>query len=313
MDVFVIGAGVTGLTTAIVLAEAGHQVRLGTNQYPQKTTSGAAGAIWHPISAAGDAQRLEWARRTGQVFEHLRGQPETGVTALPLVEGVTEEPVDDWQELHPDLRPARYVELPSGYSLGYHYTTSLIEPYYYLEYLWNRLRLTGATLRMGKVQNLDWIAKPDRVVVNCTGVWAGKIVDDPLIRPVRGQVILLEPQPQLTHGVHISGGPLGLTYILPRSRDCLLGGTQELDEWSERATATVEADIWRRCLRVMPSLGAASVVGRRVGLRPSRESVRLEVEERENGAVIHNYGHGGLGYTLSWGCAQEVLSLLQEL
>jgi D-amino-acid oxidase len=54
-----------------------------------------------------------------------------------------------------------------------------------------------------------------------------------------------------------------------------------------------------------------SVLAERVGLRPFRRSgVRLERDQLRDGrTVIHNYGHGGAGFTLSWGCAREVLDI----
>ena len=58
----------------------------------------------------------------------------------------------------------------------------------------------------------------------------------------------------------------------------------------------------------------AKVLREFVGLRPGRHEVRLEVEQLANGRkVIHNYGHGAVGYTLSWGCANEVVELAQQL
>jgi D-amino-acid oxidase len=71
--------------------------------------------------------------------------------------------------------------------------------------------------------------------------------------------------------------------------------------------------ILERATRLLPELAAARVTGHRVGLRPARPTVRLEEERRADGArVIHSYGHGGAGVTLSWGCADEVLALAEE-
>jgi len=48
-----------------------------------------------------------------------------------------------------------------------------------------------------------------------------------------------------------------------------------------------------------------------LGLRPYRSTVRLECVDLENAKrLVHNYGHGGSGYTLAWGCAEDVASWL---
>jgi len=91
-------------------------------------------------------------------------------------------------------------------------------------------------------------------------------------------------------------------YFFPHGETVLLGGTAG-------HTRTAE-DIRDRCAEVEPRLTGTSVLETRVGLRPTRPEVRLEAERLGAAQVIHNYGHGGAGVTLSWGCAGEVLRLL---
>jgi len=101
-------------------------------------------------------------------------------------------------------------------------------------------------------------------------------------------------------------GTEGPMYVVPRSRDVVVGGTATEGEWSRTPTPEVASAILRRALRLVPELAGAEVLGHRVGLRPSRSEVRLE----RVGDVVHCYGHGGAGVTLSWGCAREVAELL---
>jgi D-amino-acid oxidase len=97
---------------------------------------------------------------------------------------------------------------------------------------------------------------------------------------------------------------------VPRSQDIVLGGTaQEGDERLAPDQATAAA-ILERCARLEPRLRGAEVLEHKVGLRPGRPSVRLEAERRAGGLLVHNYGHGGAGVTLSWGCADEVARLI---
>jgi D-amino-acid oxidase len=73
-------------------------------------------------------------------------------------------------------------------------------------------------------------------------------------------------------------------------------------------------EILEKCRLLEPALSQAAILGHAVGLRPGRREVRLELEWLAGGrAVIHNYGHGGAGFTLSWGCAREVVELAIEI
>jgi D-amino-acid oxidase len=94
--------------------------------------------------------------------------------------------------------------------------------------------------------------------------------------------------------------------VIPRSRDIVLGGTEQQGEWSRTPDPQTATDILARTARLVPELAGAKVLCHKVGLRPARRQVRLERE----GDVVHCYGHGGAGVTLSWGCAEEVASLL---
>jgi D-amino-acid oxidase len=101
------------------------------------------------------------------------------------------------------------------------------------------------------------------------------------------------------------------TYVVPRSADIVVGGTDEEGSWELRPDPATAADIMARATALVPSLATARVLGHRVGLRPGRGSVRLERQERRRASpVIHCYGHGGAGVTLSWGCAEEVAALV---
>jgi D-amino-acid oxidase len=106
--------------------------------------------------------------------------------------------------------------------------------------------------------------------------------------------------------------PAGRAYVHPRSEDCILGGTLELNNWDTTIDLATSAAIIERCREIVPALRGASVIEDLVGLRPGRPTVRVE-EDHSQGAtarILHNYGHGGSGITISWGCAYEVTELL---
>ena len=108
--------------------------------------------------------------------------------------------------------------------------------------------------------------------------------------------------------------PPELAYAIPRSETIVLGGTAQDSVWGTMPDPAVARAIVARCARMVPEFGwrleRARVVAHRVGLRPGRPSVRLEEEISGERRVVHCYGHGGSGVTLSWGCAAEVARLV---
>lgn len=130
--------------------------------------------------------------------------------------------------------------------------------------------------------------------------------------PIRGQIVRVR-NPGLDNFLLDEDGPDGVTYVIPRSNDCILGGTAEEGGWSTDPDPEIAEAIMRRCVELEPRLTGIEILEHRAGLRPGRPEVRLEAEILENGIpVVHNYGHGGSGVTLSWGCAEEAARLVRE-
>ena len=312
-DAIVIGCGVSGLSSAIRLQESGFRVRIVSRELPPHTTSDVAGAIWHPISAEHLPNGLRWAAECREELLRLVDDPASGVQMIQLLEPVEEgKEGERWQAMLDDLRTVPEDELPLGYSGGFRYAVPLIETPIYMGYLVRRFQVGGGEIQQALVNDLGRFTGADRLVVNCTGAWAGKLTGDSRVFPIRGQILRLPPQPQITRAFMSHGGPLGFTYIFPRSQDCLLGGTSEVGSWSLYPNAATSAAIRGRCASVDRSLADAEVIDVRVGLRPGRDEVRLALEETANGPLIHNYGHSGIGFTLSWGCANDVAQLARE-
>jgi D-amino-acid oxidase len=310
VDAVVVGAGVIGLTTAISLAEAGLVTRIVTADPPARTTSVAAGAIWGPVRCGPPDRVLGWARTGLSVLTELAGEPAAAVRFTRGRE-VSAEPSAPpyWLELLPDLRllssDELSGELSGGLVAGWSYTAPVVTMPRYLDYLLARYERAGGSVSTGTVRSL---AVPDApVVVNCTGTGARYLVPDPEVVPVRGQVVLVR-NPGIDE-FYIARTMRGTdyVYVFPHGDVVLLGGTAEEGAWDMPARPDVSERIVRDCCAVFPRLRGARVVAERVGLRPCRPSVRLESEELPGGRMLwHNYGHGGGGVTLSWGCAREI-------
>jgi len=308
-DVVVVGAGVVGLTTAISLAEAGVGTRVVAAEPPSKVTSVAAGAIWGPVTCGPAERCYEWSRTGLDVLTALAAEPSAGVRPLrgrELAAVIASPPA--WTDLLSDLRLLDADELPDGFVSGWSYTAPAINMPVYLEYLLNRYANLGGTVDYAAVSSLAEVAAP--VVVNCTGIGARALAGDDSLVPIRGQVVVVEnPGIEEFYIDHGTPGDVDYVYAFPHSDVVVLGGTAHKGAFDLPPRPEISARIIRDCADVLPALRGARVVAERVGLRPYRPEVRLEAETLPGGRTLwHNYGHGGAGVTLSWGCAREITS-----
>lgn len=310
--VAVVGAGVIGLSCAVRLAEAGYAVEVLTRDPPDRTTSAVAGGLWLPYRAQPVHRVNAWGRGTLSELLHLHEvEPSAGVL---LREGVLlhAEPVGPpaWARALVGFVRLRQVRDPApGYPHGVALTVPVVDVPRYLPYLVARLLRAGGRLTVQAVEAL-----PDRgLVVDCTGLAARELAPDPDVRAVRGQVVVLD-NPGLTRWLvdeHEVDGEL--TYVLPRRDDVVVGGSATEDDEELAPRPELARRILDRAGALVPQLRGARVRAHRVGLRPARSAVRLETVPGQAGAVVHCYGHGGAGVTLSWGCADEVLAEVARL
>ena len=311
-DVLIVGCGVIGLTAGVRVREAGLGVRIVTAALPLQTTSSVAAALWYPYKAYPEDRVLSWGSETFEVFEELSRVPESGVLMREGVE-IWREPVRDpwWASAVPGVRRCTDDELPPGYTDGHAFVAPVVEMRVYLGYLLDRFVRSGGNVEHHAVSSLEE-AREGRVVVNCAGLGARELVGDPLIEPIRGQIVRVR-NPGLERFVLDEDNPEGVTYVIPRSGDAVLGGTADEGEWDTEPDPQTAAAILRRCEALEPRLAGADVLEHKVGLRPGRPEIRLEIEDvAQSPPRIHNYGHGGSGVTLSWGCAEETLRLVRQ-
>ena len=313
MEVLVIGGGVSGLTCGVRLAEAGWAVRLRARERPERTVSAVAAALWHPFKAEPPERIARWGRVSYDVYRRQAGDPATGVVMRPLLELFpAPEPVPLWAEAVPDFRR---VPPPPGYGDAFAGTVPVVSAPRYLRYLEERLARVGVAVDVAPegIGSVDEVAGPGRVVVVCAGLGAREVAADAALYPIQGQVVRVT-NPGVEQVLLDEYGPDGLVYVIPRADDVILGGTAAEGAWGLEPDPAVTERILRHARRRLPVLEAAEVIEVRVGLRPGRPAVRLEAERRPGGgAVVYNVGHGGSGYTLAWGCAEDVLGLVRRL
>ena len=335
----IVGAGVSGLTCGVAFVERGYPTTIFAKGVGQQTTSGVAAAVWFPYDAEPAEKVIPWALRTFDALVDLARVPESGVSMIETRQFLRSDEIEipDWaiplgaQPL-PVVIPSevegsrcagfkvspRDPSTPPAYTgsaqddhcfaSGFSLRVPLMDTTIYLDYLTARFRTAGgeinANVRFEKLEDVD--TKFD-LVINCAGIGACELVQDVDVEPHRGQVAIVPKIQGLSCAIVCDDAPL--MYAIPRTNDCVFGGT---NDFSDNLSADPETTdrIIAECSRVL-NIERPRVISERVGLRPFRKSgVRLERDQLRDGrTVIHNYGHGGAGFTLSWGCAREVLEM----
>lgn len=287
-DVIVLGGGIIGLTAAVRLREAGLDAVVWSPTGPEDTVSSIAAAVWYPSYTDFDPRVARWC---GETYDEFTRQAEGGVPGLLL-------------------RPTRNLEVPAEEDLWWappgltrtpgevRFVAPLAEMGVYLPWLAARVPVEPRSV----TRLADALAAAP-LVVNATGLAARELAGDEAVHPARGQIVLVA-NPGLTESVRAPGA-----YVHPRSADVVLGGTFQRGNWDLTPDPGTREQILARTAELVPALAGAEVLGERVGLRPCRwGGARVQRE----GQIIHAYGHGGAGMTLSWGCAAEITRLATE-
>jgi D-amino-acid oxidase len=316
-SIAIIGAGVSGFTSGVLFAERRYRTAIFADETGQQTTSGAAAALWFPYDCEPRDKVIAWALATYNILVDLCDDPRSGVSMIELRQfsRTGELQIPDWAI----PLGARPLVMSSGvetsltvnseiFENGFVMNVPLMDTTIYLNYLATRFIAADGQINSGvHFQKLEDIDRQFDLVINCAGIGARNLVNDVDLEPHRGQVAIVPKIDNLSCAIVCDDAPL--MYAIPRTNDCLFGGTNEPSDnlaVDPKSTARIVAE----CTRVL-KIDNPPVIADRVGLRPFRKSgVRLERDQLLDGrTVIHNYGHGGSGFTLSWGCAREVVDL----
>jgi len=354
--VLVLGAGVSGLTSALCLKRRGFAVTVVAENFAPRVTSVVAGALWEwPPAVCGyhqDQQSLlrskGWCMVSYRHFAKLARESTTGVfmrTAAfyfkqPVEESQLqltkmnelEDHVDEFVHDRAQIA-ANDVNPEFGIRDAYSHLAPMIDTDVYLAWLLDQVQQAGCRVECQRItgnlrEQEASLRKHFRVdaIANCTGLGAKELVNDDM-SPLRGALIRVHndgsKMPRITQAHCVAhdeaNSEQDLIFIVPRGRDMLvLGGLTEPGEWGlDIGLHNYEPirKMYKRCVEFMPVLANAEIDKAepvRVGLRPvRRQNIRLE---REPGTrIVHNYGHGGSGVTLSWGCALEVVDTVANL
>ncbi len=142
---------------------------------------------------------------------------------------------------------------------------------------------------------------------------SSELVADKELYPIHGQIVKIQPQEEINCIVTdfaVGKNKDKLAYVVPRKDCTVLGGTTIKGKKELTPNDELTKGIIKRCKEIEPNLKEVSVKSVHVGLRPGRSAIRLEKEGKN---LIHNYGHGGGGFIVSWGCAKSVKELVKQI
>ena len=234
--VAVIGAGIMGLTTARLVQEAGFPVTIYAAALPPETTSNVAGGQWNPFGHfRDDAVTPAWRQQfraaadySWRRFQIMVGE-DYGVRWLPTY---NEGGGDAGERVIATFPAARRVLSPAEHPFPIdnltRYDTIYVETGRFLAQLLEDIRLAGGRVEVRRfAAGADLAALPERLIFNCTGLGSRELFGDEELVPVRGQLAILLPQPEVRYAFTGEAG-----YMFPRPDGIILGGTFERGEWS---------------------------------------------------------------------------------
>ncbi|KAJ5676568.1 uncharacterized protein N7477_002201 [Penicillium maclennaniae] len=344
----VIGAGVIGLTTALLLSkDAKNKVLVIAEFMPGDYDIGYAspwaGANFFPMAEKGTLQ-AQLEHSTWKVLKHLATSvPEACVhfqeavvytreedvgLAGPLFVGPGEEPW--WKDVVDDCHRVPSNELPAGIAAGTKFKTVCINPPLYLSYLVSECRRLGVVFKRQKMSSITEAQEAQHpsgratdIVVNATGLGSKTLkgVEDSSLFPVRGQTVLVENDPGYMMAVTAGRDDRKLGYCMTRAAGggTILGGSFQKNNSESSLDFNLAIQFMKNVIDLCPSIvkpgqgvEGLKIIRHGVGLRPMRQDgPRIEFDDKCMG-VIHCYGHGSYGYQTSWASAEMVVKLISE-
>ena len=261
----VLGCGVNGLSTARLLqrryGNAQTTVTIYAKALPPETTSNIAGGFWSPTSVFDEEaispkfrdQFRQACRISNRAFQLIAG-PEYGVRWIDTFElyrneaSLTRE-LPGGNDLYPSPETHRDPDRYFGFPFVRQYSTMLIEPQSYLSALLRDFYVAGGRVVVKEFKDRRELMRlPEPTIFNCTGLGARALFNDQELGPVRGQLEILLPQPEIDY-CYLSSG-----YMFPRHDGIILGGTFDHDDWSLEPRADQRDGILETHIEVMRGL-----------------------------------------------------------
>lgn len=261
-------------------------------------------------------------RRQKDVAEGLRAALSDGLFQL-----------DPWyKEVMDNFREIPASELPEGIHSGCEFTSVCINTAIYLPWLVGQCAKLGVQFKravlahISEAADMSHTGRKADVIINASGLLACRLggVMDRAVYPARGQIVVVrnEAKSIMPTSSGCDDGSDEVMYVMQRALGggTVLGGTYMKGNWDPNPDPNIAVRIMKRAVEAHPELTdgkgieALSIIRHGVGLRPCREGgVRIEKELIDGTWVVHNYGHAGWGYQASYGCAERVVELVDEI
>lgn len=338
--IVIVGGGVIGLTCASVLSSY-YDVSIVAEKVGVKSDSWKATAIWHVYLVPETKQVLDWAQFTLKVLCDLAAEKKTGIE---LVKGVelfrnSNASYPSWSDIPPlfemlsddeiafynrhenhNLTSDEITALSSHpVKWGYHIEAPTANMFLYLSWLEQKVESEGVKIIRKKIEHFGELENDFDLLINCSGFGARELAHDKNFEVYRGQYFILKANAN-TPKVYVGDDdhPGGMAYMIPRLGEVMVGGCAEKNIESLELTLTWD-DTIRRAGLYVPWLRNCKKADQArqpvVCIRPSRTTgIRLEIDKNSISIpIIHNYGHGGSGFSLAWGCAYTVKNLINQI
>lgn len=339
--VVVVGGGVVGLTCALVLS-LDHDVTVVAGRVGTSSDSIKATAIWHVYLVPETATVLSWAQYSLEKFCDLAATtPDAGVEMVRGVELFRKGDfvLPAWSRIPRFFAPLTDSQISSFNAVpatqltgddlrildanpvrwGYRIEAPAAAMETYLSWLERSVRREHVRFVSRRIKDFNELSADHDLIVDCAGFGARELAHDKEFVAYKGQHFVLKGSASSPlEYVGDDDHPGGMAYMIPRGGEVLVGGCAE--EGREDLLFTLDwAETLKRAGLFVPWLRACSSEDQArppvVGIRPCRTGgVRLEADRVSASIpIIHNYGHGGSGFSLSWGCAEAVKTQIASL
>lgn len=287
----VMGAGIMGLACVAELIEAGYDnITMYAENITPYTTSDVAAAICE-IDKVFPEPENTWYQNTLNKWNQLLSIKKAGVSKI------------NYREVYKN-------GLTNNYVYKQEKNIFLINSKQHIHFIMNMLFNKKISIHKGKITSIHQLTNKYDIIINCTGLGSRELFNDQNIYPVRGQVVILSKPNELNECItELTENP---TAIIPRDDDCVLGVIKEINTWNTVPDEKTTHHLIENAQKIYPALKNEKILDVKVGLRPVRNKIRLEAEKIDQSLLVHNYGHGGEGYSFAWGCAKAVINILKE-
>ncbi|CAH1800031.1 unnamed protein product [Owenia fusiformis] len=319
----VIGAGIVGLSTAVNIQRKidGAEVIIYADKFGVDTTSDGAAGIFlmaqPPPGVPDDIVKL-WLGEGWKHYDSIASSAEASSAGIHVLSGYVlynDGPKDPlYKDYVYHYRNCTDKELQKmGFKYGEFATTLIVEGRRYLPWITKEFIKNGGKFVKKRLSTLGDIGDSYEIIVNCSGLGSRELVGDAKTYPIRGQVIRVKA-PWVKHFYYDTQN---VVYVIPGVDNVTLGGTKLVGDEDKVVRVETRDEILQNCCTLVPSLAKADFQWDWVGQRPGRSTARVEAQiVNINGKaqkVVHNYGHGAVGITLSWGSAVHATNLLKTL